>query len=275
MATYGRSKEIKNFLNSLKNQTYKNFELIVIDQNEDNKVYEIIKEFENGFEIKYFKVNFKGLSKSRNYGINYISGDIIAFPDDDCEYPENLLENVLKFFEKNHYDILSIMAIDKDSEKENLNRWLKFSSIVNVFNILRTISSPCLFIKLKTKSDIFFDESFGVGSSFPSAEEMELIFRLLKKGYKGYFERNLFIYHPYKEDSKERAYHYGIGMGAFFKKHLKNDIRLLFPFVENLIIRPIGGMIINGITLRKEKFLKNLYGFIGRWKGFLSYDNNW
>jgi len=271
MATYGRSKEIENFLISIKNQTYKNFELILIDQNEDDKAYRVIKEFLNDFKIIYFKVNFKGLSKARNYGINYISGDIIAFPDDDCEYPNNLLENVKNFFENNNFEILSGMAIDRSTNKETLNRWLKFSSIINSINILRTITAPCLFIKNKNKSDIYFDENFGVGSNFPSSEEMDLIFRLLKKGYKGYFERKIFIYHPYKEDSKERAYYYGIGMGAFFRKHLKNDLKLIFPFVENLIIRPIGGMILN--VLRKEKFLKNYYGFKGRWKGFLNYDN--
>jgi Glycosyltransferases, probably involved in cell wall biogenesis len=91
MATYGRSNEIENFLISLKNQTYKNFELIVIDQNDDDKAYKIIKKFQNDINIIYLKVSFKGLSKARNYGLNYASGQIIAFPDDDCEYPNDFI----------------------------------------------------------------------------------------------------------------------------------------------------------------------------------------
>ena len=269
MATYGRSKEIEKFLISLRNQTYKNFELIVIDQNEDDRAYEIIKKFENEFKIIYLKVNFKGLSKARNYGLNYVSGDIIAFPDDDCEYPNNLLENVKSFFDNNNFEILSGMAIDKENNKESIGRWLKKSKRMNIINFMRVCPSACLFIKTKEKLD--FDENFGVNSKYPSSEEMDLVFRLLKKGYKGYFERNIFIYHPYKEDSKERAYYYGIGMGAFFRKHLKNNLKLIIPFVENLIIRPIGGMILN--VFRREKFLKNYYSFKGRWKGFLNYDN--
>lgn len=269
MATYGRSSEIENFLISLKNQTYKNFELIVIDQNEDDKAYKVIKEFLNEFKIIYFKVNFKGLSKARNYGLNYASGQIIAFPDDDCEYPSNLLENVKNFFENNDFEIFCVLAIDKFKSKESLGRWFKKSKKINIINFMRVCPSPCLFIRTKEKLE--FDENFGINSKFYSSEEMDLVFRLLKKGYKGYFERKIFIYHPYKEDSKERAYYYGIGMGAFFRKHLKNDFKLIFPFVENLIIRPIGGMILN--VFRKEKFLKNYYGFKGRWKGFLSYDN--
>jgi glycosyltransferase involved in cell wall biosynthesis len=269
MATYGRSNEIENFLISLKNQTYKNFELIVIDQNEDDKAYKIIKKFENDINIIYLKVNFKGLSKARNYGLNYASGQIIAFPDDDCEYPSNLLENVKNFFENNDFEIFCVLAIDKFKSKESLGRWFKKSKKINIINFMRVCPSPCLFIRKKEKLE--FDENFGINSKFYSSEETDLVFRLLKKGYKGYFERKIFIYHPYKEDSKERAYYYGIGMGAFFRKHLKNDFRLVIPFVENLIIRPIGGMILN--VFRKEKFLKNYYSFKGRWKGFLSYDN--
>ncbi|MFZ8845885.1 MAG: glycosyltransferase family 2 protein [Candidatus Hydrothermia bacterium] len=269
MATYGRGNEIENFLISLKNQTYKNFELIVIDQNEDDKAYKIIKKFQNDINIIYLKVNFKGLSKARNYGLNYASGQIIAFPDDDCEYPNDLLENVKNFFENNDFEIFSGIAIDKFKNKESLGRWFKKSKKINIINFMRVCPSPCLFIRTKEKLE--FDENFGINSKFYSSEETDLVFRLLKKGYKGYFERRIFIYHPYKEDSKERAYYYGIGMGAFFRKHLKNDFRLVIPFVENLIIRPIGGMILN--VFRKEKFLKNYYSFKGRWKGFLSYDN--
>jgi len=269
MATYGRSNEIENFLISLKNQTYKNFELIVIDQNEDDKAYKIIKKFQNDINIIYLKVDFKGLSKARNYGLNYASGEVIAFPDDDCEYPNDLLENIKNFFENNDFEIFCVLAIDKFKSKESLGRWFKKSKKINIINFMRVCPSPCLFIRTKEKLE--FDENFGINSKFYSSEEMDLVFRLLKKGYKGYFERKIFIYHPYKEDSKERAYYYGIGMGAFFRKHLKNDFRLVIPFVENLIIRPIGGMILN--VFRKEKFLKNYCSFKGRWKGFLSYDN--
>jgi glycosyltransferase involved in cell wall biosynthesis len=269
MATYGRSNEIENFLISLKNQTYKNFELIVIDQNEDDKAYKIIKKFENDINIIYLKVDFKGLSKARNYGLNYASGEVIAFPDDDCEYPNDLLENIKNFFENNDFEIFCVLAVDKFKNKQSLGRWFKKSKKINIINFMRVCPSPCLFIRTKEKLE--FDENFGINSKFYSSEEMDLVFRLLKKGYKGYFERKIFIYHPYKEDSKERAYYYGIGMGAFFRKHLKNDFRLVIPFVENLIIRPIGGMILS--VFRKEKFLKNYYSFKGRWKGFLSYDN--
>ncbi|MCS7245355.1 MAG: glycosyltransferase family 2 protein [candidate division WOR-3 bacterium] len=274
-ATYKRDKELEIFLNSLKHQIYKNFELIMVDQNEDDRVYNIVKNFENEFLIKYFRVNFTGLSKARNYGIKYIEGDILAFPDDDCEYPSNLLYKVKEFFETKNYDILSIYLVDKEKQKETTTRWLKKSSQINSLNILRTITSLGIFIKLSNvKDSIFFDEEFGVGAKYP-AEDVDFVYRLIKSGLKGYFSRELFVYHPIVENKPlDRFYYYGTGIGAFLRKHIRNDILLIFPALENLIIRPIGGIVVNFLKFNKFGILKNYYSLIGRWKGFLEYGKN-
>ncbi|MEO0202417.1 MAG: glycosyltransferase family 2 protein [candidate division WOR-3 bacterium] len=275
MSTYKRDKEIENFLNSLINQIYKNFELIVIDQNEDDKAYNIIKNFQSEIDIKYFMVKFKGLSKARNFGLKHVEGDIIAFPDDDCEYPENLLLEVKSFFEKTEFDILSVSIIDKISEKESVNRSLKSSSTINSFNILRSLSSASLFIRIHNRldiRDIFFDERFGINSLYPSAEETDLVLHLIiEKNAKAYFRKDLFVYHPLKESNLDRFYSYGIGMGAFLRKYITKDFKLIFPLLENLMIRPIGGMFLNLLRFNKFKVMKNYYSLIGRWKGFLSY----
>ena len=49
LATLGRDIELVSFLNSLKNQTYRDFELIIIDQNQDKKIDAIVKKFINCF----------------------------------------------------------------------------------------------------------------------------------------------------------------------------------------------------------------------------------
>ncbi len=273
MATYGRDKEVENFLNSLKSQTYKNFELIVVDQNEDDRVYKVIKNFENEFEIKYFKVNFRGLSKARNYALKYINGDIIAFPDDDCEYPHDLLFNVKNFFDNTDYDILSVVLVDKETKKSILNRWTKKSSKITPINILRSVTSTTLFVKISRlkREDIYFDEEFGLGALY-YAEDMDFVMRLLKNGARGYFNREIFIYHPNVNiENVERFFTYGKGMGAFLKKYYKYDIKFIFPFIENLIVRPIGGIILNALLLNIKGILKNYYSLLGRWKGFLIY----
>lgn len=108
VATYLQDDMLLRALNSLKEQTYKNFEVIVVDDN-DNKEYNsrvnniIIKFKEENEEIKLkFIVNNKNLGSAhtRNVGIDASSGEYITFLDDDDLYlPENLekqIENMLK-----------------------------------------------------------------------------------------------------------------------------------------------------------------------------------
>ena len=91
MGTYGRGEVICGFLESLKNQNYDNFELIVVDQNPDDQVEKICRGYSSHFEIKYLETDKPGLSHARNIGLKHISGDIVTFPDDDCEYPPGSL----------------------------------------------------------------------------------------------------------------------------------------------------------------------------------------
>ena len=70
LATLDRSKEIKECLNSLTVQEEQDFEIIVIDQSDNDKTKTIVERF-NTLNIKYYAVDFKGLSKARNYGLQY------------------------------------------------------------------------------------------------------------------------------------------------------------------------------------------------------------
>ena len=112
MPTINVTTELDLFLKSLKAQTYKDFELIVVDQNEGNEVFEIVKDYEEDFKIKYVKSDEKGLSLNRNRGLILMKGEIVGFPDDDCEYSPDTLEKVVAFFErKKNYQIYSCRTL--------------------------------------------------------------------------------------------------------------------------------------------------------------------
>lgn len=108
VATYRHDEMLLRALNSLAEQTYKNFEIIVIDDNADiswnTRTENTINTFKQSFpdiKLKYIvnKVNL-GSAKTRNVGIDASIGDYITFLDDDDLYlPENLekqIENMLK-----------------------------------------------------------------------------------------------------------------------------------------------------------------------------------
>ena len=98
LATLGRDLEVADFLKSLLLQTYKDFELIIIDQNKDGKIDAIVELFMNFIDVMHVKVDFTGNARARDHGIGLARGRIIAFPDDDCAYEKDVLEKVIAEF---------------------------------------------------------------------------------------------------------------------------------------------------------------------------------
>ena len=291
LATLGRRDELIDFLESLKNQTYRNFELIIVDQNETNLIEDLIEEYSSYFIIHHIKIKEKGLSLARNVGIKYLNSIlkdnqtqeiILAFPDDDCEYPKTLLEDVVKSFEAlgNKYHILTGISIDKKTLKISSGRFARHNCKINCNNFLRTATSITIFIRHKGSIDLLFDENLGVGSSFGSAEDHDYLYRLLKLDLKAYYyPEKIKVYHPQKginfkdPNDRYRAFYYGKGLGALFKKHLikGGNICLIPQFLQLFLIRPIGGMLLGLLRLNFDMFLYYKNVLLGRWVGLLKY----
>ena len=118
LATLGRDTEVKDFFNSLLNQTYKNFELIIIDQNQDGKIDASVAAINGLIEVNHIKVNFTGNARARDYGIAFAQGKIVAFPDDDCTYDKDVLEKVVaEFTERKKLSILVAGSYDFSTSK--------------------------------------------------------------------------------------------------------------------------------------------------------------
>ncbi len=87
MPTYNRTKYLKEAIKCVVNQTFKNWELLVVDDGSDinndiNPVKAIVDEFKDA-RIKYFRKENGGLSSALNYGLDRAGGDYIALLDDD------------------------------------------------------------------------------------------------------------------------------------------------------------------------------------------------
>lgn len=273
MPTLGRVEEVKKLIDSLVNQNYKNFELIIIDQNKHNLIFELVKEFKE-LDIKYIRSTRKGLSYNRNIGLRYCNGDIVTLTDDDAEYPEFLLEKINEEFKKNpEIDILTISTKEKETNR-TIHKSPNKDLVITNKNIFKTAISLTTFIKYKRITDIYFDEELGVGAKFGSGEESDMLLSLLSKGYKGKYicNKELVIYHPYKDEvsNPERFYLYALGAGAVLKKEIilrKNNIYIYY-FIKSLI-KPLIGGIINIFNPIKNKKYMNI--FYGRLKGFIDY----
>ena len=83
---YNKEEYVNDTLNSIINQTYKNFEIIVIDDGSTDNSLEIIKKFDN---VKLFTTNRRRAGGARNKGLDNATGDYIIFLDSDDYFTNN------------------------------------------------------------------------------------------------------------------------------------------------------------------------------------------
>jgi glycosyltransferase involved in cell wall biosynthesis len=105
--TYNRSELLPRAINSILNQTFKDFELIIVDDGSTDNTKKIIEKYsENDSRIKYiYQENSGGPPRPKNTGIKIAKGNYIAFLDSDDEWlPSKLEEQIKKYIEndKNH-----------------------------------------------------------------------------------------------------------------------------------------------------------------------------
>jgi len=142
--TYNQSSLLKNAILSVVNQTYKNFEIIVIDNFSNDSTESVVKSFQTE-KIKYFKKkNFGVIGKSRNEGINRSKGEWIAFLDSDDLWYSNRLDEIINFLRNNKsYEVLTSdeKIINKISNSEKI--W-KYGPYTENFYKKLLIDGNCL-----------------------------------------------------------------------------------------------------------------------------------
>lgn len=217
--TLGRTMEVAEFFASIIDQNRPDVEIIVVDQNDDERIAALLEALQGRIAILHMKLKEKNVSAARNAGLAASSGEIIAFPDDDCWYPPRLLDRVDIWFRKNlDYSVLAVGALDADGVPSG-NRWIQNSCDISPVNVLRTTFCSSLFVSGVARSRaVLFDPRLNRG------EETDYILRLLATGLRGRFDRGLHIHHPRRDMlsgtvSRARALSYGAGMGRLVRRH--------------------------------------------------------
>lgn len=101
---YNRPQEIKELLDTLVLQTYRNFEVLVIEDGSVNDAEQIIASFMNKLNLRYFKKVNEGQGFTRNFGFQHAKGDYFIIFDSDCLIPADYLEIVNNSLATNYLD---------------------------------------------------------------------------------------------------------------------------------------------------------------------------
>ncbi|GAB4502305.1 MAG: glycosyltransferase family 2 protein [Anaerolineales bacterium] len=247
LATLNRTSELERFLASLDAQGYRDFELIIVDQNSDDRLLPILARYTALWPIIHLRSE-KGLSRARNVGLSHVTGDVICFPDDDCWYPPDLLERVAVFF-REHPECNGYCGKSTDEQGHDVaGRYDKQPGNISKYNVWRKAISFSIFVRRDLIHSVgFFDEALGVGAGTPygSGEEMDYLIRAIENGHSLYYEPVLFVFHPnptacYDDLAIRRALLYGGGMGRVWRKY-----HYPFWFVVYSLLRSFGGVLIS------------------------------
>jgi len=272
LATVGRTREVGEMLASLDAQHYRDFEVIVVDQNDDNRLTPVLMPYLERFPLLHVRSE-RGLSRARNVGLKYVSGDVIAFPDDDCWYPLGVLEQVRNFFEMHsEWDGVTGRSIDARGE-ESAFSFGKEDGLIDQFSVWQQAISYTIFLRRSVIDKVgLFDETLGLGAGtiFGSGEETDYVIRSLLLGFRIYYSPRLLVHHPHPEaviDKRmlKRSFSYGCGMGRVLSKH-----RYPLWFKARALVRPLGGTMLSLSQFAAPKAALHWNRCLGRVRGLFS-----
>jgi len=178
MSVHNEENNLHKSLNSIVNQTYKKWELIIIDDNSSDNSLKIILEFcKKDQRIKYFRNSEnKGIPYSLNRALKLSQGKFIARMDGDDFAIENRFKMQLKFLENNpKIDILGGGALIHNTCTGLTSKVLMPEYHNEIINQLFK-TSPFIHPTIMAKKEFFIKNSF-YNENYKNSEDYELFFR--------------------------------------------------------------------------------------------------
>jgi len=270
--TKGRVQELERLFRSLAMQTLTDFEVIISDQNDDDRLVKLVQKFSSTRRILHLRSDH-GISRARNVGIARASGEIVCFPDDDCAYPPHLLEHASAFFDQHpEYAFLTGRSYSDDG-KDAIARHDSRASKIFRTRIHRQCIEHAFFIRKAALGDLLFDEAMGVGAPTPwqADEGPDLMLRLEAKQAHGYYDPSIAVWHPRSSDTSNplifnRAYRYACGNGYFLRKH-----HYSVWYFRGRLLRTFLGACLALALFKGRKVGFYLNRLKGLWRGWHSY----
>jgi len=220
---YNRPNEAEELLASLAKQSYKNFDILMIEDGSTEDCSEIVKSYSNELDIKYhFKAN-SGPGDSRNVGMSMATGDYLIFFDSDCIIPPQYFEEVEKQLAKTPLDAFG----GPDSAHES------FSKVQKAINYAMTSIITTGGVRgKKNKLDQYQPRSFNMGISqavyqkvggytdVTPGEDPDLSYRIMNAGFRVGLIEDAYVFHKRRIDFSKfikQVYKFGVMRSVLIK----------------------------------------------------------
>ncbi len=253
VATVDRVDALDRLLASLERQTHRDFRVLLVDQNEDERLAETLAAHD-ALQIEQLRSG-RGLSRARNAALPKLTGDAVVFPDDDCVYEPDLLERVAA-------------RLAADPELDGLTgrepSWTTGPAVLTRENLWNRAISFTIFLRRRVVEQVgTFDESLGLPAA--SGEEIDYLVRALDSGARIEYDPSLIVEHDQKPDADAFGAREGKSLGYILRKHH-------YPkrTVMRLLIRPAGGTFVALAHRDRQQARFQLDTLRGRLRGYLS-----
>ena len=264
--TYNRAYLLGRAIKSVLNQTYQDFEIIVIDDNSTDNTEKVIKEFqEKDKRVRYIqhKKN-KGASATRNTGIKNAKGIYISFLDSDDEWLKNKLESEIEILKnKKDYIICSTgHTFIKEKNGKIISRNCIKKQIISQKIVLRR---ECLATNDFTVTKKALLKIGGFDEKLPARQDWDFWIRITSIGLGFQIPINTVNKYVMRNDQISSGLRYKLqGTEILFKKHKK--LFLLDSIAHRKILNNLGLMnLLNGRNFNAITYFWESYKYAKKW----------
>ena len=222
---YNRPDEVDELLDSLTRQTFRDFEVVVVEDGSVVPCKDIVDKYADRLSIHYYNKANSGPGQTRNYGVDRASGEYMLILDSDCILPEKYLEAVEAELQRQKADAFG--GPDRAHES--------FTDVQKAINYAMTSFFTTGGIRGgKKKLDKFYPRSFNMGvrkdvyqalggfSKMRFGEDIDFSIRIFKGGYQCRLFPEAWVWHKRRTDLKKffkQVHNSGIARINLYKKY--------------------------------------------------------
>ena len=222
---YNRPDEVDELLDSLTRQSFRDFEIVIVEDGSAVPCKEVVDRYADRLTIHYYNKENSGPGQTRNYGVERAHGEYMLILDSDCIIPENYLKEVEAELQREKADAFG--GPDRAHES--------FSDVQKAINYAMTSFFTTGGIRGgKKKLDKFYPRSFNMGvrkdvyqalggfSKMRFGEDIDFSIRIFKGGYQCRLFPEAWVWHKRRTDLKKffkQVHNSGIARINLYKKY--------------------------------------------------------
>lgn len=278
IATRNRGKLIAATVQSILANDYPNFEVIVVDQSDNQETAQALTQFENDTRVRYIFSQRTGTSYARNLGIAESQGALIAITDDDCEVAPDWLAQLVEAFEFDQKIGVIFGSVLPPADWNWSEGFIPISVLEttelqrNLWEIRKSKKlGACMGIRREVWQQVHgFDEMLGPGKNLRANEDGDIAFRAVLHGYYVLNTSNFKVTHfgaRRNSEIRDLLFGYAFGNAATLLKLVRCRQLKVWPLLlDKMFLTYLFPVTWNIVRRKRPSGLAMLQGFLaGLW----------